>query len=363
MSGTQPPPAKDFRQLVDAVSKALSADILIYTGQIDRIGHRHLEHACRRRPMRDTVLLVLTTFGGDPDGAYRIARCLGASYKKFVIYVPVICKSAGTLVCLGADELVIADRSELGPLDMQMRKRDEIEEFGSGLDTLKTLEFLEERALEAFKGYLLAIHDMGVSTAIASDMAQRLSVGLYGEIFSQLDPVRLGEVTRAMSVAMDYGKRLARRGKNDHDGALDRLVTKYPSHSFVLDRAEAMELFRRVRSPTVMEQELAAALEYKGWDDVPTVVWADDMDEYNSAPSALTPVTSASVTPSASAAASVPNEIGQATGQRASDGTTVAQQPAVQAESVQVPAQGPQETPSTSQGPVAIPLQSPQFPS
>jgi hypothetical protein len=45
------------------------------------------------------------------------------------------------------------------------------------------------------------------------------------------------------------------------DGALEKLVTYYPSHDFVIDRDEARELFRRVREPTTDEAELLKYLE------------------------------------------------------------------------------------------------------
>jgi ClpP class serine protease len=36
------------------------------------------------------------------------------------------CKSAGTLIALGANELAFGEHGELGPLDVQIAKRDEV---------------------------------------------------------------------------------------------------------------------------------------------------------------------------------------------------------------------------------------------
>ena len=36
------------------------------------------------------------------------------------------CKSAGTLLALGADEIIMSNLSELGPLDIQLPDRDYI---------------------------------------------------------------------------------------------------------------------------------------------------------------------------------------------------------------------------------------------
>ena len=48
--------------------------------------------------------------------------------------IPRYCKSAGTLIALGASALYMDDRSELGPLDMQVTRGDEIGAMRSGLE-------------------------------------------------------------------------------------------------------------------------------------------------------------------------------------------------------------------------------------
>jgi len=83
---------------------------------------------------RGNVYLILSTHGGIGDSGFRIARTLRERYKRFYLFVPSVCKSAGTLIALGADELILSDEGELGPLDAQVRKLDEIGELGSGLE-------------------------------------------------------------------------------------------------------------------------------------------------------------------------------------------------------------------------------------
>ena len=45
---------------------------------------------------------------------------------KTAYFIPRRCKSAGTLLLIGATSLIISDRGELGPLDVQLSKPDEI---------------------------------------------------------------------------------------------------------------------------------------------------------------------------------------------------------------------------------------------
>jgi hypothetical protein len=53
---------------------------------------------------------------GWDDAAYRIARALRHNYEKLHIFIPRECKSAGTLLLIGATSLIISE--EFSPLFM-----------------------------------------------------------------------------------------------------------------------------------------------------------------------------------------------------------------------------------------------------
>jgi len=99
----------DHRLQVQNASNALAveadADVLMLNGVIDEESFRQVEQFSRSR-QREHVILVLVTHGGDPHAGYRIARTLKRNYSRFTALVSGPCKSAGTLVTLGADELV-----------------------------------------------------------------------------------------------------------------------------------------------------------------------------------------------------------------------------------------------------------------
>ena len=297
----------------DALST--KADVLVYSGGITMLGFNRV-HSClgaRVAKKHDTLILVLSTFGGDPHYAYRIARCIASNYSRFVVWIVTFCKSAGTLTCLGANELVMFDKAELGPLDMQVLKPDELEDFGSGLDMVQALTFLEGRAHGAFLDALRTIHDTGLATKLAGEMASALTHGLYSGIFSQLDPVRLGEVSRVMRVGQEYGERLQVRGKNLRADAIQKLVATYPSHGFVIDREEAATMFREVRAPTDDEAMLGDAIaDGASMSEIatarPHVCWVEEMAFYKDADASIVaqsaqsfaPATQGSVSPLAS---------------------------------------------------------------
>lgn len=245
-------------ELHQAAPAAHETDYLVYVGPIARSGYETISRVTRERADRATeVAVVLATYGGDPDAAYRISRCLRHHYKKLTVLLPTYCKSAGTLVCTAADELVVFDMGELGPLDMQPSKPDEIAEYGSGLDSTQAFQMLNNLVINAFQQFVLDVRfKNNLSTKIAAEIAAKLALGVYSPIFAQIDPIRVAEVQRAINIVYHYGTRLSRYGNILREGMLVKLMHSYPSHPFVIDRKEAAELFKAVRAPTHLESEI-----------------------------------------------------------------------------------------------------------
>ncbi len=66
----------------------------------------------------DGLGVVLQSGGGDVDEAYLLARYLQRIARgRLVVYVPRYAKSAGTILALAGDELVMLPVAELGPID------------------------------------------------------------------------------------------------------------------------------------------------------------------------------------------------------------------------------------------------------
>lgn len=234
-------------------------DVFGYAGPIDRGGY---DKVCETIPAqrRSKALLYLCTTGGDPNAGYRIARAFVHNYgaENFRVAIPAECKSAGTLICIGSHELVMFDCGELGPLDVQFQKQDEIFQQSSGLDILRGMTHLENEALQTFNQYLIDINGgSGLSTKTASEIASNLVIGLYNPIFGQVDPIKLGEMRAALQIAHHYGTRLNEKSKILKQDSLKKLINEYPTHGFVIDRAEARTLFERVVSPTDSETIMA----------------------------------------------------------------------------------------------------------
>lgn len=177
----------ELRALAARLARARQADILTYGGELSPSRDGQLMPGRQDRPTQPVCLLLLSTLGGSSDAAYRLVRTLRRRYRHLTVYVDDLCKSGGMLLALAADELVMSDFGELGPL------------------------------------------------------------------ISQDDPIHIDEAEPAQRTVRLYAERLAL--PHLKDGALDRLLTGYPSHDFVIDREEATDLLRTVRAPTSDEAE------------------------------------------------------------------------------------------------------------
>ena len=237
-------------------------DYFLYSGEIDdRTCIRFIYLVERTQSSSDGVALVLSTFGGDARAAYKMGRCLQSRYKSVKIFIPGMCKSAGTILAIAANELVFSPSGELGPLDVQMTKKDSIAERESGVDMKETFNYLESRARGMFHKLVKEIHqnsDGNISFQTASELATKIASSLFNPIFANISPKDIGRSARAMQIAEDYGMRLNQTSKNLKDArfALRFLTWGCPSHDFVIDMDEASMLFENVRQTSEAEEKL-----------------------------------------------------------------------------------------------------------
>ena len=256
----------DTKKIFDAAKAASlesEADVVLLNGDIERGVDNQFILQVRKRKKNKNLLLLIVTPGGDADAAYRIARCAQDNYEKFSVFVPGYCKSAGTLCVLGANDIIMSAQGELGPLDVQVYKRDELGEMSSGLVIGEALGKLQQHAFAMFESYFLAIKEKSggqVTLKTATETASKMVIGLFQPIYCQIDPSALGDIERSMTIASDYGERLKLRSGNFNSSTLDKLVRTYSSHGFVIDKREAESLFSSVSEPTETQETLARLL-------------------------------------------------------------------------------------------------------
>ncbi|MCY3887957.1 MAG: SppA protein [Chloroflexi bacterium] len=238
-------------------------DVLLCSGPLQR----ELDDKIHKRLLgkrHPNILLILTTGGGDPHVAYRVARHLQREYEQVRVFVSGQCKSAGTLLAVCGNVLVVGDRGELGPIDVQLGRTDDLWKSTSGLIESAAVTALENIAWSLFEKFVTETKGLSggqITFKTAADASAPLVSGMLEPIFAQIDPLKLGENTRALNIAREYALRLDKQPDNLEPGeSLEKLVSGYPDHGFVIDRKEAQDLFRRVEPPTEDLRELVTTL-------------------------------------------------------------------------------------------------------
>lgn len=199
---------------------------------------------------QDNLNVLLYSYGGDARTAFHIGRLLQAySNKKLQIYPLREAKSAATLIASAADNMVMSELSELGPMDPQI-KLPSIEGRFSPLAIKHSLELLH--------GEISNGHDLIVKT-----LAEKLP-----------DPLSLGEALKSLETGKDYLRKLlvSRMFAGDSEKAAavaEQLVLGYPDHGYCIDFKEAQDIGLVVQEVPANQRDALYNLMYgykKIWD-------------------------------------------------------------------------------------------------
>lgn len=250
----------EIMEVFKTLSKKHEADIFLFNAKINDANADELINKIRTIKKRNkNIILVLATNGGDPDAGYRIVRIIKQYYENgiFSLFVFGFCKSTGTLIALGADEIIMGDLAEFGPLDIQLSGGDELTNT-SGLSYLQSLIVLNEKIYSSFEDNFINLKSgYGITTKTAAEIGSKLAIGIIEPIAAQIDPLKLGDVQRAIKIASAYGERIL--GANNEDiESVKKLIGNYPSHTFVIDYKEMKSLFpkKKIRRPSDQEYEI-----------------------------------------------------------------------------------------------------------
>lgn len=165
------------------------------------------------------ILLILYSRGGSAASAYLIGKlCREYSTSEFHVAVPRFAKSAATMICCAANNIHMGSLSELGPIDPQI----------NGLPALGLKNSVEHIA------ELVKIHPE--------------SALMFAEYLNKsLSLINLGYYERVAESAQQYAEKLlqthSQNLKRPEREIAEELVYKYKDHGFVIDRAEAQNIF------------------------------------------------------------------------------------------------------------------------
>ena len=191
------------------------------------------------------IEILLHSPGGHPDIAYKAMKFIRRRFSEVNVIVPVVAKSAATLMCLAADKIYMGEFAELGPIDIQIddQVRHGAKNF-SPLNEFKSIEFMREQAIEWMDYYAVVMNaQYGLSLKEALKDSVPLVSSLMRPMFEQVEPLGMGEHRRALAISEEYASRMiALTGNPNAARIVKRIVWDYPSHEFCIDFEEVLEL-------------------------------------------------------------------------------------------------------------------------
>jgi hypothetical protein len=193
--------------------------------QVDRIDTLGFVDMLHNVNPGDPIDLLLHTPGGDVDAAEKLiglVRSATGEEGQLRVIIPDYAKSAGTLMALGANAIVMSDSSELGPIDPQVSSRD-----GNGSDVVYSVLTY----LNAYDAARTALRDT------PDDLAARIT-------FEKFDPTIVRKFQSVRNRARSFAENLLkRRGKNFSKIASELMdVNKYQSHGQMIGWETANEM-------------------------------------------------------------------------------------------------------------------------
>ena len=193
------------------------------------------------------VALVLQTAGGYVNAARHLAVRLRETVRTLHIVVPHKAISAGTLLCLAAEELVLGVRAELSPLDPNVSAAQPQPGMPASISSADIHAYLD-----------MAEQWFGLDR-------KRDGLELFKLLNQKFFPTSLSSFFRSEQQMLSYCQHFLQYSRptatpEERADIASRLVQGYSSHDYVITRAEASELGLPVRIPSPDEEQAATAV-------------------------------------------------------------------------------------------------------
>jgi len=183
------------------------------------------------------ISLILYTRGGNTLAAWNLVNMIRMFCDELEVIVPATAHSAGTLICLGSDKIVMTKQATLGPIDPSLTGPLNPQIPGAAPDARAPV------SVEAVKGYLeMAKADFGIKGP--KEMTQILI-----DLSNKVHPLVLGSIFRTRSQIQFLARQLLKNQVADtqvQKKIIDFLCSESGSHDYTINRREAHDLGLKV---------------------------------------------------------------------------------------------------------------------
>ena len=178
----------------------------------------------------ERMSLVLYTSGGSTSAAWNLVNLVRMFCDDFEVIAPGKCMSAGTLMSLGADRIVMTKQATLGPIDPTIQHALGPQIPGASPDARAGV------SVEAVNGYLDAVRTYNGGPGHEGKALLDLS--------DKVHPLVLGQIFRSRQQIRDLAHRLleGRIDKGKVGQIVEFLCSDSGSHDYTINRREAADL-------------------------------------------------------------------------------------------------------------------------
>jgi len=242
--------------IISAIESERSTKVITYVLS-DRRGSQAQIAEDAVRPMYDhlrslgdgkKIDLFLYSVGGHTEVPWRIVTMVRECAEEFSVLIPYKALSAATLIALGADQIIMGRKGELGPIDPQLS-------IQRGRDGETAVQ--EQIAVEDIMSYIRFVREKsGLSD-------QNALVGPVTALTNKLEPWILGQINRVHSHIRSVARKLltARSKQQSPDEQriqviVETLTEKIYQHGHAIGRKEAEEIGLKITRPSESLEKL-----------------------------------------------------------------------------------------------------------
>ena len=236
------PTKKDLLELGNQIANYRKKPLLIMyycddAGQIIPYDVKHIYSKHLKPNIKESLEeldILLHTMGGHPNSAYLLIQTIRKFAKKINLLIPNHSYSAGTLMALGCDNLIMGIYASLSPIDVQI--------FGGRFPLLSIQKYVE--FVRYVRDSLIACGDPHCKVHNPNSTAyENLSKDLLLELAKEFDPSDIGQLFNLRKLSEYYGKillndymlRNQEKRKEIVERIINRLNSDHPAHNFDID--------------------------------------------------------------------------------------------------------------------------------
>lgn len=192
------------------------------------------------------ITLLLYTRGGDTNAPWPLISFLRENCDFLQVMFPLHNHSSGTLLALGADEIVMGPYSSLSPIDPTVYNQ------------------FNPSANDGTQNKVpIAVEDMLAYFELVKDEVQdkKGRARAFDQLISNLHPLALGNVRRNINLIRTLARKLIRTHSKDiSEKEISQLVTalttEFYTHNHLIGRVEARELGLKIKDATKEQNSL-----------------------------------------------------------------------------------------------------------